>query len=385
VKPPAPPQGVPELPAEAGEALLDWFRTHARVLPWRTTPRDPWAVWVSEVMLQQTRVATVIPYFERFLTRWPDARALAASELDDLLGAWSGLGYYRRARALHAGAKAVAERSEGSLPTTFEELKKLPGIGDYTAAAIASLAHGERVAVVDGNVRRVIARLLALRGALDSSKDHARIRAIATRTMGQLPPGAFNEAMMELGATVCTPSSPRCETCPVAAWCVASRDGLQRELPETVRRPALKTVRSIAIVLRRANHLLLARHGTDGLFAGMWAPPMLPRPIRADARRALTSLAGGALRWDDAGRAGEVRHVLTHRVLEVEVVACRVDGAEGLPDLSGLPSVATDYSEARWFSLSELDGLALPALARKILHASKMIEVGSEGGVSREG
>lgn len=351
---------------QIGPAIVDWFHHNARVLPWRTDPRDPWAVWVSEVMLQQTRVATVIPYFARFMQRWPDARSLAVSELDELLGAWSGLGYYRRARALHAGARAVAEKDDGVIPRTFHALKSLPGVGDYTAAAIASLAYGEAVAVVDGNVRRVISRLFALRGPLDDAAGKARLSLLANRLLAGSPPGAFNEAMMELGALVCTPTRPQCATCPASPWCEAKRLGLQDELPGKTERAEPKTIHATAVVLTRGERVLMARRKPDGLFGGLWEPMVLGRPVSARDRQMLRTLAGVAVKCGAGQSAGAVRHVLTHRVMELEVIRAEqaANADASAHERIELPS---EYDQTRWLDADEIVALGLSTLARRVL------------------
>jgi A/G-specific adenine glycosylase len=228
--------------------LLDWYGRSRRDLPWRRV-RDPYAIWVSEVMLQQTRVATVIPYYERFLARFPTLTALARAEESEVLAAWQGLGYYRRARALHRGARAVAADHGGSLPRDLEGLRAIPGIGPYTAGAIASIAFDTPAPVVDGNVTRVLCRLYALGG--DPAKNP--LRAELWRRAAQLVPAArasdFNQALMELGATVCTPRAPRCDECPLRRACLARSHGSAEALPEKKRRLPTVAVRASAGVV----------------------------------------------------------------------------------------------------------------------------------------
>ncbi len=209
---------------EAREALLTWYREHARALPWRDS-RDPWRVWVSEVMLQQTRVETVIPYFKRFIERFPAARSLAEASESDVLALWSGLGYYRRARLLYAGAKAVVARHGGDIPADSVALRALPGVGDYTVGALGSIAFGLRAPLVDGNVERVLTRLHGLRGDPRAAPLKKSLWALAARYADHTSPGDVNQSLMELGATVCAPTSPRCLVCPVCSHCVAAREG----------------------------------------------------------------------------------------------------------------------------------------------------------------
>jgi A/G-specific adenine glycosylase len=339
-------------------ALAAWFRRNARKLPWRTTPRDPWAVWVSEIMLQQTRVTAVAPYFESFLQRFPDVRSLADSELDEVLARWSGLGYYRRARALHAGAREVVERFGGKVPDTLEQLRSLPGVGEYTAAAIASLAFGVPAAVVDGNVRRVVARLFALRSA-----DAALHRELARTLLSPRAPAVHNEAMMELGALVCTPGEPHCASCAVAAWCDARASGLQAEIPAAAVRPDSPVVPLVAVVLTRGDELLLGRRKRDGLFGGLWDPPTLARPLSAQWKRSLRRQVGAPLPRPVA----TLRHVLTHRVLEVDVVcvALRVRNARADAALEVPPG----YEQLRWVTREQARALGSSTLSVRVLSA----------------
>jgi len=335
--------------------LLAWFDRHARVLPWRTASRDPYAVWVSEIMLQQTRVSTVVPYFERFLRRFPDVTSLAQAELDDVLAAWSGLGYYRRARALHAAARQLHERGETNLPGDFDALLKLSGIGQYTAAAIASMAFGQPVAVVDGNVLRVLARITADDGPIEATGTQSRIRSVADSLVGPDRPGTLNEAMMELGATVCTPTSPTCLTCPLRKECRAHLDGLVEKLPVTTKKKTSPRVRLVAFVLRHDDQTLMCRRVQDGLFGGLWEPPMLQAP--SSYQQALASQLGGK----PVRARGKVEHVLTHRVLEVVVMRWCVDSA---PDDVVIPE---GYDRAAWFLPSERASLGVSTLANKVL------------------
>ena len=247
------------------DSLLQWFAAGGRRLPWREG-RTPYRVWVSETMLQQTQVKTVIPYFERWLTRFPTLAALADAPLSDVLKAWEGLGYYRRARLLHGGAKQVVADYGGKLPETYDELLKLSGIGPCTAAAIASLAFGEVVLAVDGNVKRVASRLFCLSGVVTP-------KAVKARLAPHLPParaGAFNEALMELGATVCTPRAPRCDGCPVQNYCSAFQTGRVVAFPKAKVRHQLPHYRSFALVCRQEDQIWLRQRQKDELLGGLW-------------------------------------------------------------------------------------------------------------------
>lgn len=262
-------------------AVVTHFGEVQRDLPWRRT-RDPYAIWVSEIMLQQTRVATVIPYWQRWMSRFPTVGALAAAPLDDVLAAWAGLGYYSRARNLHAGAKAVAAQFGGALPGSAAQLRGVPGIGPYTAGAIASIAFGERTPLVDGNVARVLARVFAIEHDIKSTAGSKALWAAAGELMAALPArfaaGDLNQGLMELGATICSPTQPRCLVCPLRAACAANRTGRQDELPVVAAR---KKAHELPLIARTVAWLaddaaiVLARRVPDGLFGGLWELPPL--------------------------------------------------------------------------------------------------------------
>lgn len=251
--------------------LLRWYDGGKRDLPWRRD-RDPYRVWISEVMLQQTRVAAVIPYYERFLARFPAVESLAEASEPELLGAWAGLGYYRRARNLQKAAKEIAAR--GAFPAKYEELRELAGIGDYTAAAIASIAFGRKHAAVDGNVLRVLSRYTGEPGEIGAPSTRARLRETAERLLDARRPGEFNQAMMELGATLCLPREPQCLLCPVAEGCEARRLGRQNELPVKARKSAAQWVEREVLIVRRGEDVLCWQRPADsGRLAGFWELP----------------------------------------------------------------------------------------------------------------
>jgi len=251
--------------------LLRWYDGQKRDLPWRRD-RDPYRVWISEIMLQQTRVAAVIPYYERFLALFPAIESLAGASEAELLGAWAGLGYYSRARNLQKAAREIAAR--GGFPATYEELRDLAGIGDYTAAAIASIAFGRKHAAVDGNVLRVLSRYTAEPGEIGAASTRARVREAAERLLDRRRPGEFNQAMMELGATLCLPREPQCLLCPVAEGCQARLQGRQNELPVKARKAAAKWVeREVLIVGRGADILCWQRPADSVRLAGFWELP----------------------------------------------------------------------------------------------------------------
>lgn len=332
------------------QKLLDWYDRSARDLPWRAS-RDPYAVWVSEIMLQQTRVDTVIPYYERFLARFPTPHALAEADEDAVLSHWSGLGYYRRARLLHAGVREVVARYGGEVPEDATARCALPGIGRYTAGAIGSIAFGKPEPVVDGNVTRVLARLRRIRTPIGVTVTTKRLWEEAARLVPNDRPGDFNQALMELGATVCTQRQPRCNACPWALDCGAYAYGEVDALPVPKAKKAPKRVTLSAVVATsgrgRGQRVWLVKGG-DGLFGGLWSVPMIEGEPRAALREAGIR---ARLRQD---RVTEVEHVLTHRRLRVDVY--RATGGRG-------PETCT----RRRFALDELDRVGISTLTRKLL------------------
>jgi A/G-specific adenine glycosylase len=342
--------------------LLAWYDRHRRRLPWRAAPGerpDPYQVWLSEIMLQQTTVKAVAPYYARFLARWPDLHTLAAAPLEDVLTTWAGLGYYARARNLHACARAVVERHGGIFPASEAKLRALPGIGDYTAAAIAAIAYDARAAPVDGNVERVIARLCAIDAPLPAAKP--QIRELARALTPNKRAGDFAQALMDLGATICTPRNPLCPLCPWSATCVAHGRGDADRLPRRApkRQGALR--RGAAFVARRADGLLLVRtRPLKGLLGGMTEVPTTEWTLDFDEGKALDgaprfflSKSKKPIAWRRT--AGRVRHVFTHFALELTVYAGEV--AAGTPAPVGM----------RWLALSELSDAALATLMRKVV------------------
>lgn len=287
------------------ERLLAWFDAHKRDLPWRGVG-DPYAVWISEVMLQQTRAGSVVPYYRRWMERFPDVEALAEADLGEVLRLWQGLGYYARARNAHRCARRVRDGWDGVFPPAADRLKTLPGIGPYTAAAVASIAFGEAVPAVDGNVRRVVARLFDL-----PDPPLAQVRDLAGGLMDTDRPGDFNEAMMELGATVCTPRSPSCGTCPVAARCRARAAGTVAERPlRRRRRPVPTRTWGVLVAVSPRGRTLVVRRPPEGLLGGMWEFPAAEVEDGGNARTRVARLAGGsseprtAVRAADGGATG---------------------------------------------------------------------------------
>jgi A/G-specific adenine glycosylase len=337
--------------------LLAWYDRHRRTLPWRAAPgkrADPYRVWLSEIMLQQTTVATVGDYFRRFVERWPTVEALAAAPLDEVLSAWAGLGYYARARNLHACARAVAEAHHGDFPRDEAALLALPGIGAYTAAAIRAIAFDQPASAVDGNVERVIARLFAIDTPLPDAKTEIRLRA------GRLVPGEragdYAQAMMDLGATVCTPRSPRCVICPLMAACKARRLGIAEELPRRAPKAEKPTRRGLAFVLaRKDGAILLRKRPARGLLGGMDEVPSSPwREGRLSTDEAMQAAPVPA-RWQILD--GLVRHTFTHFHLELTV-------AHAVATTGGLARLAPGTS---WCTVDRMTERALPSVMRKVI------------------
>ncbi len=330
--------------------MLRWYRANRRDLPWRRT-KDPYAILVSEVMAQQTRLDVVVPYYERWLKRFPTLVVLAAAPEEKVLEAWAGLGYYRRARNLHAAAKA-AVAGGGKLPETRAGLRELPGVGPYTAGAVASIAFGERVPCIDGNVIRVASRLLGLRGATTAAH-RRRIEKEAAAWVAASAPGDWNQAMMELGATVCTPRSPRCDACPVVAACAARRLGLQERIPAPAKTKKAPTQAMRFVRVRQAGTTLLVRNPEKGLLAGMW---MLPGgPATTPLARQAREQAGISIRAGPATKRAV--HWFSHRTWRMSLHDAKpleVDHAQ--------PGLRT-----WWCPDAELPKAALPAAMRVLL------------------
>jgi len=345
-------------------ALLDWYDRHRRVLPWRAAPgerSDPYRVWLSEIMLQQTTVKAVGPYYARFLARWPNVRALAAAPLGDVLKVWAGLGYYARARNLHACARALVERHDGKFPSSEAELRALPGIGVYTAAAVAAIAFDVPATPVDGNIERVIARFYAIETPLPAAKPE--IFHLASALTPARRAGDFAQAMMDLGATICSPKRPACALCPWNESCAAHARGDAETLPRRQPKREGTLRRGAAFVAHRADGFLLVRtRPAKGLLGGMTEVPTTEWTQDFDER----SDPNGTPRFSKGGKSlawrrlpGVVRHTFTHFPLELTVYTAKV------------PANAPAPAGTRWIALADIDGEALPSLMRKVVaHAA---------------
>lgn len=332
--------------------LLTWYDRHARALPWRSAEPDPYRVWLSEIMLQQTTTTAVAPYYARFLARWPDVKALAASEDAEVMQAWAGLGYYARARNLLACARMVAADHAGRFPDSEAGLRALPGVGPYTAAAVAAIAFGQRAVVIDGNVERVVSRLFAIETPLPLSK--AEIRRRADELTPDERSGDFAQAMMDLGATICTPTRPACILCPLSSNCIARERGIQAGLPRKMPKAARPSRIGATFIGTRADGALLVRtRPAKGLLGGMTEFPGA-WPVDQAASGDLLSAAPVRASWKEAGRAF---HGFTHFDLELVVYSAR------------LSSQAVE-APLRWCEPKSLAAEAFPTLMRKVAVAA---------------
>lgn len=319
--------------------LLDWFRENRRPLPWRET-RDPYAIWLSEVILQQTRIAQGQAYWERFVKRWPTVEALAAATEDEVLREWQGLGYYSRARNLHAAARQVVER--GSFPDTMEEIHKLKGVGDYTAAAIASIAFDLPEAVVDGNVYRVLARHFGIETPINSTEGKKIFKALAQELLPPSEASAFNQAMMDFGAVQCVPQPPRCANCPLIESCAAFREGRVEELPVKLKKLQVKTRHLTYVYIRCNGYTAIHRRGAGDIWQGLWEPPC---PLNDNLLKNAKLLRSN------------VKHVLTHRILLADFYLLECAERPPLPD---------DFI---WIPESDISQYGVPRLVELLLEA----------------
>jgi A/G-specific adenine glycosylase len=384
------PAELGELPADFGDRLLAWYRQNARDLPWRRT-HDPYAILVSELMLQQTRVETVLDRYGRFLERFSDFAALAAADVDEVLAEWSGLGYYRRARSLHALARAVIEQHDGRLPDDLDSLRALPGIGPYTAAAVASICFGLPELAIDGNIARALCRLAAIEEDPKKSSVQRRMRDLTAAEMAAHPAGDFNQALMELGARICLPRSPRCGDCPVPDMCAARWLGIESQIPLSRRQP-VREVREEALVAERDGLYFLVRGQRPGVLQDMWELPTLDSRLELESLDAYMRQQGWP--FERGELLGEIQHGISDRritcsiyrgrLLEeppeltvpeisehVDSAGIELPGSDAL--LDGSIGVGSDIRTG-WFTLSDIAALPLAASARKTFE--KVLRVG---------
>ncbi|MEX2141703.1 MAG: A/G-specific adenine glycosylase [Pirellulales bacterium] len=359
--------------------LVAWFRKHGRALPWRDTS-DPYAIWVSEIMLQQTQVATVIPYYERFLLRFPTVAALAAADEHDVLRLWEGLGYYRRARQLHAAAKRIVSDHGGRFPHDVEAARHLPGIGRYTAGAVLSFAFDAREPILEANTLRLFARLLAFRGDPLAAAGQKLLWSAAEAILPRRSSGVLNQALIELGSQVCTPREPHCSRCPVASLCPTNRDGLQDVVPTRMPKPKIEHVREASVVVRNRGKVLLVQRASGERWAGLWDFPRFPLAadgesavhqelidsvnrlckLRIEPRRLLTTL-----------RHGVTRFRITLECHEADLAAAATNGrsqesiALSQADIA-IHEQTNPFADQRWVPPAKLADYALSVTGRKI-------------------
>lgn len=326
--------------------LLAWFDERSRDLPWRQT-RDPYKIWVSEIMLQQTRVETVRPYYKAWMAAFPTVEDLARAELDDVLHLWQGLGYYRRARTLHRAARELVEERAGATPTTYTSWLEVPGVGTYTAGAISSIAFDEVVPAVDGNVLRVLSRLFDDDGDIASAATRRRFEEVAALLVDPVRPGDFNQALMELGATICMPRRAECLLCPVNDLCAVRGTGRELELPIKSKKQKQRPEKRSAVLYRRGDEFLVVQRKQDGLLGGLWEFPLY-REVPAG--------------FIDEPSQATITHIFSHIRLEIEIYEATI------PASGAAPEVDDDlYVSQLWLRADELDTVPLSTLMRKMM------------------
>lgn len=351
--------------------LLDWYRQNHRAMPWRGHP-SPYAVWVSEIMLQQTQIETVKPYFARFLSSFPTVQALAKADLESVLSLWQGLGYYARARNLRRAAQTVVERHQGKLPETALDLATLPGVGDYTAAAIASICFGDRAPAVDGNVARVLARVLLLDDDFRVPAARHKLVARLQPAFNETPsPGDLNQALMELGETVCRPRNPSCEACPLSSDCAAHIHGKQDRYPKRVAAAKPPVRQAVAVLLRRSSRWLMIRRAEEGLLGGLWELPggliLDNETAEAAAKRTIHTQTG--LQIEVASTEKTIKHGFSHFTLLLQLVEAR--------EVGGRFRTPPD-AQMRWVSATTIKTLPVATAHRRALEPKPAARVRRE-------
>ncbi len=349
-------------------ALLGWYRVHQRDLPWRRT-NDPYAIWISEIMLQQTQVATVIPYYQRFLKKFPDVRSLARADFETVLKLWEGLGYYSRARNLHRAARTVAEEFGGKIPSTVGELLKLPGIGQYTAGAIASIAFGLNEPVLDGNVERVLCRMFRVKKNPKDAKTHQKLWSLARNLTPAGRASFFNQALMDLGATICAPRKPQCLICPVSKLCDAFCHNEQDDLPVKIKRKPTPHYDIAAGVIWKGGRILIDQRKPEGLLGGLWEFPGGKREKDETLEVCLVREV-----WEELGikvKVGKkitaVDHAYSHFRITLHVFECRY--------FSGRPQ-AIECAYWKWIQPGELKNYPLPKANHKVIAVLRKTKAG---------
>ncbi len=363
-------------------ALINWFQRHKRDLPWRHT-KDPYKIWLSEIMLQQTQVATVIPYYQRWLEKFPTLQSVADASEDKILKTWEGLGYYSRARNFHSACKEAISKYDGKVPEDIEEIQQLPGIGRYTAGAILSIAFNKPVPLVDGNVIRVLSRLFAIK------KDPRRFQVLfweqAEKLLFKKEPGTFNQALMELGATVCTPTNPSCLICPVNSFCLAKKQGIQEQLPLSPKRAKTQIVHLASALIRQNGKILLCQRKQPGHLKGMWEPPTVSFiPKKESAQRKIEDFINqwGAIEINTEEKPDVLKTSRTHYRLHFSAFRANIRGQSPSGTVPKIDSrttnderratvlgYPTDLSSAEWIPRKDLASLPMPGAWAKFFKA----------------
>jgi A/G-specific adenine glycosylase len=346
------------------ENLIDWYKKNHRKLPWRET-KNPYYIWISEVMLQQTRVDTVIPYFLRFIDKFSNIESLSNADEEVVLKMWEGLGYYSRARNLHRGAKVIIKEYDGKMPDTLKEIKKIPGIGPYTAGAILSIAYNEAVPAVDGNVMRVFSRLFYIKEDIGENNTKKEMEKIGQMVVSKENPSFFNQGLMELGALICTPTSPKCVACPLFMECTGRKLMIQETLPIKKKKIKVKLVEMELAVVYKDEKILIMKRPTEGLLANLWALPSIEREKNMEE--------GESIRLELEENYGmtiknkkylfEKQHIFTHRKWKMKVYSFELIRDEKI-----------DYPEIQWISLQEIKKYAFPTAFMKVLKNVKKQE-----------
>ncbi|MDZ7833176.1 MAG: A/G-specific adenine glycosylase [Desulfobacterales bacterium] len=358
-----PKNNAPRLPADKAakiqKALLTWYQAHHRSLPWRQS-QDPYRIWVSEIMLQQTQVNTVIAYFNRFVATFPDIFCLAAADLQDVLKCWEGLGYYARARNLHKAARELVDKADGRIPDQWDAFRKLPGVGDYIAAAVLSIAFGKPWPAVDGNVKRVLARLFAIDTPVNQSAAHRQFRAVAARLLDKTSPGIFNQALIEVGALVCKPANPDCGACPVAEWCRARGEDQVSQYPVRIKKAPVPEYRMVIGVIVKGQRLLIVQRPAEAMLGGLWEFPGGVRQAGESGGSACLRNIREAVGLEVAigSRLTTIRHAYTHFKIVADVYVCRYTG--GRVRRNGPPAHC-------WVSINALSRYPFPGSHHKFI------------------
>ncbi len=342
--------------------IVEWYHEYHRDLPWRNT-QDAYKIWLSEIILQQTRVAQGLPYFEKFILNYPDVHSLAGAKEREVLRLWQGLGYYTRARNLHKCAKEVRQKLHGKFPDSFEELKKLPGIGDYTAAAIASFAYHQRVAVVDGNVYRVLSRVFGIDANIASPEGKKIFTKKANEVISFTDPALHNQAIMEFGALHCTPVNPLCEECVLKKMCIAYKENLQHVLPVKIKKQKITTRHFYYFIIRSDSKILMTERKSKGIWKGLFDFPLHEEKKSVRPEKILNiyfSKGKGLMSSSENQLSKQYKHVLSHQVLQARFFVIDLPPGKIIP-------ASFSQMNAQWFSLKQIEKLPKPALIARFL------------------